>query len=242
MKQGLQVFKLGTTLFVGVLIFLTTSTAVAAADPHGELRTLVEDYLEDLHDDGINAHNRIEVSVGYIDPRLRLPGCDQPLQLSLNGSQQPIGKLQVQVLCAGTAPWKKFVPAEVKAFQPILVANGNIPRGTLLDLSHFSILDTDIASLRRTPISDPETAIGMELKYSLTAGAAISQEILQKPKVVKRGDLVQLVAETDSLLIRQQGEALQDGEVGKLINVRNNSSRLVVQAMVVSTGKVKVQL
>ena len=112
----------------------------------------------------------------------------------------------------------------------------------LLDLGHFSILETDIASLRRTPITDPESAIGMELKYSLTAGAAISQEILQKPKVVKRGDLVHLVAETESLVTGKQGEALQDGEVGKLINVRNNSSRLVVQAMVVSTGKVKVQL
>lgn len=102
------------------------------------------------------------------------------------------------------------MPAELKVFQVILLASTNIPRSTLLDSDHFGIAETDISTLRRTPVLEAESAVGMELKYSLTAGTSISQEILQKPKVVKRGDLVQLVAETASILIRQQGEALQD--------------------------------
>lgn len=115
---------------------------------------------------------------------------------------------------SGAMQWRgslaKIVPAELKVFQVILLASTNIPRSTLLDSDHFSIAETDISTLRRTPVLEAESAVGMELKYSLTAGTSISQEILQKPKVVKRGDLVQLVAETESILIRQQGEALQD--------------------------------
>jgi flagella basal body P-ring formation protein FlgA len=100
----------------------------------------------------------------------------------------------------------------------------------------------DISQLRRTPLFAGEDAIGKELKYSLTAGSPLSLESLQLPKVVQRGDMVQLVAETESLQVRQQAEALEDGEVGKVIDVRNSSSRLVVQAIVVAAGKVKIQL
>ncbi len=239
MKNRSDAFLLGFLVFFAVALMPKT---FAATDPHSELRNLVNQYLEDLHDNGLNQQSRIEVSVGYIDPRLRLPTCDQELELSLNGSQRAVGKIQVQVQCNGVAPWRKFVPAEVKVYQAILVASSNLPRGTLIDTHHFSVMETDVATLRRTPILNPESALDMELKYSLTAGTAISQEILQRPKVIKRGDLVQLIAETEALLIRQQGEALQDGEVGKTINVRNNSSNLTVQATVVSAGRVKIQL
>lgn len=124
----------------------------------------------------------------------------------------------------------------------MLVASRNLNRGTLLDDSHCSLQEMDISQLRRTPLFTGEDAIGKELKYSLTAGSPLSLESLQLPKVVQRGDMLQLVAETESLQVRQQAEALEDGEVGKVIDVRNSSSRLVVQAVVVAAGKVKIQL
>lgn len=124
----------------------------------------------------------------------------------------------------------------------MLVASRNLNRGTLLDDSHCSLQEMDISQLRRTPLFAGEDAIGKALKYSLTAGSPLSLESLQLPKVVQRGDMLQLVAETESLQVRQQAEALEDGEVGKVIDVRNSSSRLVVQAVVVAAGKVKVQL
>lgn len=238
MRKGINTLLLAALYFSASL----SSSNLLANSPHEELRTEVEQYLERINSNAIEQGSRIEVSVGYIDPRLRLPGCEQDLELSLNGAQRPVGKLQVQVECNSSAPWRKFVPADVMVFQPIVVASHNLARGTILDSSHFAVAETDIGTLRRTPILNPELAIGKELKYSLTAGAAISQEILQSPKVVKRGDLVQLIAETESVLIRQQGEALQDGEVGRTINVRNSSSNLTVQATVVSAGRVKVQL
>jgi flagella basal body P-ring formation protein FlgA len=103
-------------------------------------------------------------------------------------------------------------------------------------------METNIATLRRTPVADQDLVIGMELKYPLTTGSAFSLDSLTRPLLVQRGDLVQLVAESKNLRIRQQGEALQDGALGKVINVRNNSSEMIVQAEVIGSGKVKVQL
>lgn len=53
---------------------------------------------------------------------------------------------------------------------------------------------------------------------------------------------MQLIAESKNLTIRQQDEVLQDGALGKVINVRNNSSEMLIQAEAAGSGKVKVQL
>lgn len=202
----------------------------------------VEQFLKDFHAGRLQPEHRIEVSVGYIDPRLSLPACPSSLQLALNGNQQGIGKLQVKASCGGNRPWTKYVAAEVNLFGEVLVATENIRRGTAIEERHMRLMETNIATLRRTPVRDKGLVIGMELKYPLTAGAAFSLEGLSKPLLIQRGDLVQLVAESKNLRIRQQGEALQDGALGKVIDVRNNSSEMIIQAEVVGSGKVKVQL
>ena len=202
----------------------------------------IELFLKEFHAGRLQANHRIEVSVGYIDPRLNLPECNSGLQLSLNGNQRGIGRLQVKASCAGDRPWTKYVAAEVNLFGEVLVATENIRRGTKIEERHMRLLETNIATLRRTPVTDKSLVIGMEQKYSLTSGAPFSLEGLSKPLLIERGDLVQLVAESQNLRIRQQGEALQDGALGKVINVRNNSSEMIIQAEVVGSGKVKVQL
>lgn len=207
------------------------------------LETLVMEFLQaDLSLQQLRPDQRSEIEVGYIDPRLRLPACPVHPDLSLNGNGRALGKVQVRVQCTGDRAWTKYIPAEIRVYEAVLVASRNLNRGTLLDDSHFSLQEMDISQLRRTPLFAGEDAIGKELKYSLTAGSPLSLESLQLPKVVQRGDMVQLVAETESLQVRQQAEALEDGEVGKVIDVRNSSSRLVVQAIVVAAGKVKIQL
>lgn len=241
----------GTGLFCMLLTGAWMTAAVEAQElpPQQEyqsianLESLVLSYLqEEVSRQQFRPAQRTEIEVGYIDPRLRLPSCPAQPDMSLNGNGKALGKVQVRVQCAGDRAWTKYVPAEIKVFEAVLVANHNMNRGTLLDASHFSVQEMDISQLRRTPLFDGEEAIGKELKYSLTAGSPLSLEALQLPKVVQRGDMVQLVAETETLQVRQQAEALEDGEVGKVIDVRNSSSRLVVQAVVVAAGKVKIQL
>lgn len=222
------------------------SSAVVADSVREQILTTVTNHLQSYYLQGnsleANSTRRIEISVDHIDPRLTLPDCSQPLQASLNSNQRPVGKLSVKVQCSGERPWSKYVPAEVHVFTPVLVANRNLPRGSLLTASDMDLVEMDLATVRRTSVSDPFQIEGMELRQSLSAGNPVVMEALLRPTVVKRGDLVQILAQNGSISIRQQGEALQDGEVGKLINVRNNSSQRVIQAIVVSTGQTKIPL
>ncbi len=215
---------------------------LASIDPTS-LRSEVRSFLEaETSSMGHSSGRRVEIEVGNIDPRLRLTACPQDLLLSLNGNGRALGRVQVKVQCAGDYAWTKYVPVEIKIFESVLVASHTLSRGVLLEESHLRLQELDISQLRRTPLFESQQAIGKELKHSLTVGSPVALESLRLPKVVQRGDMVQLVAETENLQVRQQAEALEDGEVGKLIDVRNTSSKLVVQAVVVAAGKVKIQL
>lgn len=246
LARGLQGFTKQASLITRTAVILgcwclSLSLSAEPLTPQ-QLGNLVHDYLNDLSLNSLTPDQRQTIDVAYIDPRLRLPDCSQQLDFSLNGNQRIRGKVQVRVQCNGSVPWSKFVGADIKVFQAVLVAASNLPRGTKLEQEHLILVETDIASLRRPPLTNISDVLGTELKYSLTADRPLHQDMVQLPKVVRRGDLVQLIAQTEALQVRQQAEALEDGEVGKMIEVRNTSSELVVQATVVGAGRVKIEL
>ncbi len=231
-----------TTLLLGCVIGVVPVSLQAQSGAIDQISSAVETFLTELHESEIGHDHRLEIKVGYLDPRLNLPLCPQDLDIQLNGSQREIGRLQVKVSCMGANPWSKYIPAEVNVYGQVAVAITSLNRGVVIESHHIEIDEVNLATLRRSPVFDEQNLLGMELKYPLTSGSAFSMDAVRQPMVVERGDIVQLVAETQNLSIRQQGEALQNGAVGSVINVRNSSSDIVVQAEVVAQGKVKVQL
>ena len=98
----------------------------------------------------------------------------------------------------------------------------------------------DLSQVRQTYIQQMDLAVGMELKRALPAGVAVTQETLSPPTLINRGDMIVMSAKAGAVEIRQQGIALQDGELGSQISVRNASSEVVVRAVVTGTGQVEV--
>ncbi len=234
-------YRVSALLFAALVGVIPTSLQ-AQSDAIQQISSAVETFLTDLHESQIGQDQRLEIKVGYLDPRLNLPLCPQDLDIQLNGGQREIGRLQVKVSCQGSNSWSKYIPAEVNVYGQVAVASASINRGVVIETHHIELDEVNLASLRRDPVFDEQMLIGMEMKYPLTSGGAFSMEAVRQPMVIERGDIVQLVAETQNLSIRQQGEALQNGAIGSVINVRNSSSDIVVQAEVIAQGKVKVQL
>lgn len=227
-------------LALGVALF--AGSALASPLAIEQINTAVENHLYSLNSGSTALDQRLEVKVGYIDPRLNLPLCSHEPRVELNGNSRPVGKLQVKVSCSGDRPWSKFIPAEVNLFSEVAVATGSVRRGVVIESHHIQMMEINVANLRRAPVFNPASLLGMELKYPLTAGSAYSLDIVKSPVVIQRGDLVQMVAQSGNLEIKQQGEAMQNGAIGHVISVKNSSSKVVIQAEVVSSGRVKIQL
>jgi flagella basal body P-ring formation protein FlgA len=59
---------------------------------------------------------------------------------------------------------------------------------------------------------------------------------------IRKGDSVVIRAVAGSLVVRMKGLALQEGAVGKQIQVRNVQSRRIIRAIVTGPGQVEVPM
>ena len=132
------------------------------------------------------------------------------------------------------------VPVSIKIYEKVLVTTRPIARGEILTAADLTLIDADVSRLRYSYFQSAEFAIGMEAKRSLSTNATVVQEALEAPTLVKRGDAVVLSAKAGTVEIRQQGVAMQSGELGKRINVRNTNSDQIVQAVVTGLGEASV--
>lgn len=228
-----------------LLLLLIGASTSAAAQTSATNTTSAYELLAAAATDAValefaNSSGRIEIELSPPDPRLQLPVCASALETSVGRHNGQGGRLNVRVDCRDTAPWARNMAVNVKVFREVLVSSRNLSRGTLLSAADFSLQEVDISQVRGQLIEDPQIAVGMEVRRNVNTGTALSSDMLNAPLMVRRGDTVMLTAERAGVSIRQQGTAMQDGESGRQITVRNTRSNRVVQAIVTGYGEARV--
>ena len=76
----------------------------------------------------------------------------------------------------------------------------------------------------------------------LRAGYVLSAKVLMRPKLVRRGQTVTLLAQSQGFEVRSAGRALQDGVAGEQISVENLGSNRIIQGVVAESGLVRVKM
>ena len=89
-------------------------------------------------------------------------------------------------------------------------------------------------------IWDRADLVGKVARRTLLPGRPIPSIAVEEPRAVSTGGQVQLVYQQDGLTIVTTGQALQNGYVGQVVQVRNLDSGLVVSGVVQSDGAVRV--
>jgi flagella basal body P-ring formation protein FlgA len=231
-----------------LLLMLFAASLSQAQTAHQQLHDAVSHYIESFFNaaelssqgDAEGGGRRVEIEVSNIDPRLPIAPCEQALVAQINQNQQPVGRLNVRVDCHGSAPWSKYVPAQVRVYEQVLITTRPLTRGDIISASDIMLREADTSTLRNAYMQTPELALGMEVRRTLQANVPVVREALAAPILVRRGDAVIITAQTGTIEIRQQGTALQNGEMGTRITVRNNNSNIVVQAIVTGHGQAQV--
>jgi flagella basal body P-ring formation protein FlgA len=177
---------------------------------------------------------------GRLDPRLRLPRCDRALEGYLPPGGQVGARTLVGVRCAGSRPWKVYVPVDVLEPRTVLVARRSLAPGHTLTAEDLVAEERDVSRLPNGYVEDPEQLVGRRLERRVAAGTVISPGMLEETVLVKRGQTVTLVVQGGSLLIRSAGLALADGSLDERIRVRNLASDRIVEGVVRSEQEVEV--
>ena len=97
---------------------------------------------------------RIEVSVGQLDPRLRLAPC-QHVEPYLPDGMRMWGKSRIGLRCTqGVAKWNVYLPITVRVFGTALVATSGVSAGSVLtaaDLTQAEIRSEEHTSELQSP-------------------------------------------------------------------------------------------
>lgn len=203
----------------------------------GFLEFSVEDYLATSQTEG-----RYDIQVNNLDPRLRMPVCDQQLNATLESPAQPLGRVTVRVRCDGSSPWTVFVPAQVRLFRNVVTATRPLKREGIVSEEDVALRERDVGLLSQGFLSSLDQAVGQKVIRPAVIDQVLTPAHLEQAEVVRKGDNVVITARSGTLSVRMPGEALSKGGLSEQIRVRNLNSKRVVKARVTGPGQVEVAM
>lgn len=196
----------------------------------------INDHTEAVYD------QKADIEIGRLDSRLRLSQCGMPLEVYLPQGSRDLGRFTVGVRCADEKPWSLHVPATVTIYKNVIVTAESLPRGKILTESDFKFVEYDVSRLPAGYIDDAKYGLGMELKRRLSGGVPLTTTMMRRPKIVKRGQQVAIIAKAGNIEVRMLGKALAHGAVGERIRVLNLKSKKKLEGTVTPSGDIKVDI
>ncbi|MEZ5444570.1 MAG: flagellar basal body P-ring formation chaperone FlgA [Gammaproteobacteria bacterium] len=234
--------RLIALLAVAVFLPMPALAQQQAVQPLESVRAAAQQAAEQSMLAGIDAEAGASIVVGQLDPRLRLPACDTPLEGFLPGSMQGRSNVTVGVRCPGATPWTVYVPVRVSAPRPVVVLTRPVPRGAALTAQDIDVELREVGGLGSGYFEDPAAVLGKMLTRPGSPGQVVVPTLVTGAVAVKRGQQVTLTANSGGILVRMEGTALADGSIGDRLKVKNNSSARVVEGTVLSDGSVEIGL
>ena len=98
----------------------------------------------------------------------------------------------------------------------------------------------DLTTVQSNLINRVEEVLGKRTKRAISAHAVLTTDRIELPPLVKRGDVVLIIAESEGLRVTALGEVRKRGCRGENIRVLNLDSKKTIYARVVDTDTVEV--
>ncbi len=122
----------------------------------------------------------------------------------------------------------------------VLVARRQVAKGSF-DFSNFETQTADRLTLRQKPVDPAEDLKGFEIVTSLSAGTPLTWNHLKSQPLVRKGSLVDVVAEEGGLKITTRAVATQDAGRNEAVLMKNLTTNRQFEAYVVNENLVQIR-
>lgn len=184
---------------------------------------------------------RVEITLGQLDPRLRLAPCERVEPYIPQGTRL-WGRARVGLRCTqGPTHWNVYLPVTVDVFGPGLVAARPLPAGHVITQADLRPAEINLGEHRSPAIGETAVAVGRTLAQALPAGESLRQSALKSRQWFAPGDTVKVRALGDGFAITGSGQALAAGLEGQTVRIRTDSGK-VVTGQPVDEGVVEITL
>lgn len=187
-------------------------------------------------------HARVNIIPQRLDTRLKPPLCFPPIKAELASNRAIKRNNTVKITCNSPQlqyPWQIFISVRVDILYPVVVSRATLGPGDLIAKGDIAIKYVEQTILRGQQFHHLDEVVGTRVKRRIAPDQPIFSNNLC---FVCKGDSVSIFARTENFEIKTVGEALQDGNLGDRIRIKNTYSNKRVDARVIDVGKVEVRM
>lgn len=217
-----------------------SSSAAETTQSHRSIQEAAEAYI--LANVDAASGMQPSAKAGHLDSRLRLASCDAPLEAFQPNGGRTLGNTTVGVRCPGSKTWTLYVPVKVSLYGNVVTATRPLSRGMVVHAKDLQVVEKDLARIQASYFTDVSQVEGKQVTRRITMGKPITSAMVKAPRQIERGQRISLVAESGRLAVRMTGEALEDGAAGERIQVRNTSTKRILDGVVLSSTTVQVDI
>ena len=217
--------------------------AQAVADPAVDIGPLTQRWLDDTlaRNQAAGLPLRMEVSVGTLDPRLRLAPCAR-VEPYLPAGSRLWGRTRLGLRCVeGATAWNVFLPVTIKAFGPAWVLTSNVAPGAKLTAEDATEAEVDWAADTAPIMANPDLWVGQVAARQLMVGQALRQAMVKAPVLFLAGAQVRVVAQGPGYSVTSAGQAMSSGAAGQNVRIRMSNGK-IVSGIVSEGGTVDITL
>ncbi|MPV70250.1 flagellar basal body P-ring formation chaperone FlgA [Burkholderia sp. BE17] len=232
---ALTVVAAGLAMPMAALAQAPVPTAARGGDPAAQqVKEAAQAWLARYVAD--HALTAPRTSVAVTPPRRIAPACDEPYDIVATDTKA-LTRMRFSVRCRGESRATVYL-VKARIDTPMLVAATALAPGQTLGEADFR---RDVRDFALTPdaLTDPATAVGRMLRRAVKAGQVIHARMLKGVEAIRRGQAVQIEANTGPVHVSVPGTAMQNGAIDDVIRVKNASTGKVITARVTGTGTVE---
>lgn len=164
--------------------------------------------------------------------------------LKVDGRQNRNVKGRVTVTVRPVVDGQKASPIYlsgwVDLFDQVVTAQRDIPRGDTIKKEDIGLSRQNMSKAPPGLMTSPEKVEGSVARSRIEKGSYIRDTMVAEAPVIRKGDVVKIVASSGGLTVVAQGVAREDGRMGEQVMVENIRSSKNVPARVLGPGSVEV--
>jgi len=190
----------------------------------------------------LEQNNTVRIKAIHVPESVVLPKGRIAYKVTAPSPQQLKGTCSIAIDFSVNGHFEKKVRATalVEVWGPVVVTRKPLGRYKPITEDDIMLQTMDLTNLAASVVSDPEAVLGKRTKRAIGAQTPLRTDSIELPPLVKRGDLVVIIAQSNGLRITTRGVVKKKGRLGDRIPVVNVDSKKVLYARVIDSNTVQV--
>jgi flagellar basal body P-ring formation protein FlgA len=185
-----------------------------------------------------------DVTIGDItfDDNIALPSGRLTYRIEPTPHEDYIGRtiLGLRLFVDGKPVRKLWVKATITVMAKVVTVIRPLGKYQHIQPADLAMEHRDLTKLPADTVLSLKDAVGNRTTRMIYPHTVLESKMMTSPPLVRRGDIVKIIARSGPMIITATGLAKQQGSKGEMVHVANTDSRRVITARVTGPGTVEV--